>query len=116
MLEHFPHSVNALAFLLKIRVNIKIEGSADIGMTQQDADRLVVAFAFDAAGGETMPQSMKTHFGKAKLLLELIEIAAVCAWLRGCGGVGEDVKVSADNLLQRAYQSQQVARHRNLSD
>ena len=85
-------------------------------MAEEDADGLVVAFALDAAGSETVPEAVETHFGKAQLLLEFVEVATVCTWLRWCGGVSKDVEVSADNLLQRADQGQQVARHGDLPD
>ncbi len=116
LLEQLPHSIDALAFLLQVGVNVEVEGGADVGVAEEDADGLVVAFAFDAAGGKTMPETVEAHFGKAKLLLEFVEVAAICAGLRWRSGVGEDVEVSTDNLFQRADQGQQVARHRDLPD
>jgi len=57
-------------------------------VAEEHANGFVVAFAFDAAGGEAVAESVEAHFGKAELLLEFVEVAAVCAWLSGCGGVG----------------------------
>ena len=58
-------------------MNVEVEGGADVGVAEEDADGLIVAFAFDAAGGKTMPQTVKAHFGKAKLLLEFAFINEV---------------------------------------
>ena len=50
-------------------MNIKIEGSADVGVAKEDADGFVVTFALDAAGGKAVTEAVEAHFGKAKLLL-----------------------------------------------
>ena len=64
-------------------MDIEVQSGADVGMAEEDADGLVVALALNAAGGEAMPQAVETHLGKTQLLLELVEIAAVCARLGG---------------------------------
>ena len=46
-------------------MNIEVQGSADVGVAKEDADGLVVAIALDAAGGETMAETVEAHFGKA---------------------------------------------------
>ena len=82
-------------------MNIEVQSGADIGMTEEDTDCLVVTFALDTAGSEAMAKTVKTHLWKAQLLLKLIEIASVSAWFcRGCR-IGEYIEVTADNLLQR---------------
>lgn len=63
LFEHFPHPFNALTLLLQVRVNIEVQRGADVGMAEEDADGLVVAFALDAAGGEAMPEAVEAHFG-----------------------------------------------------
>lgn len=63
LFEHLPHSVDALALLLQIGVNIEVEGGADVGVAEEDANGLVVAFALDAAGSETVPEAVEAHFG-----------------------------------------------------
>lgn len=70
-------------------------------MTEEDTNSLVVTFALDTAGGEAMAKTVKTHFGKAQLLLKLIEIASVGTWFCGSCRISEYIEVTADNLLQR---------------
>ena len=85
-------------------------------MTKKNTDGFVVAFAFDAAGGETVPKAVKSHLWKPKLLLEFIEVCAVGTGLRGVCGVGENVEVPADYLLQGTDQCQQVTGHGDFPD
>jgi len=40
-------------------VDIEVEGRADLRMAQKDAEGLVVAFAFDAAGREAVAQAVE---------------------------------------------------------
>ena len=82
-------------------MNIEVQCGADIGMTEEDTNSLVVTFALDTAGGEAMAKTVKTHFGKAQLLLKLIEIASVGTWFCGSCRISEYIEVTADNLLQR---------------
>ena len=116
LLEHFSHCFNALSFLLNIWMDIEVEGCADVGVAEENTDGFVVAFALDAASGKTVAEAVEAHFGEAELLLELVEVAAVGAWFRWLCRIGEDVKVSTDNLFQGAHQCQEVASHRNLPD
>ena len=95
---------------------IEIEGGADIGVAEEDADGLVIAFALDASGGEAVPEAVETHFGKAQVPLEFVEVATVCAWLRWRSCVGQDIEITTNYLLQRTDQGKQVARHGNLTD
>ena len=97
-------------------MDIKVESGADIGVAKKDADGFVVAFALYAASSEAVAEAVEAHFGEAELLLELVEVAAVGAWFRWLCRIGEDVKVSTDNLFQGAHKRQKVAGHGNLPD
>lgn len=65
-------------------VDIKIHGRADVGMPQQYAHGLVIAFAFDASGGETVPEGMEFQRRHLKFLHQFLVIIAVCS---GFGGL-----------------------------
>ena len=114
--QHPAHGVDALALLLQIGVDVEVEGGADAGVAEEDADGLVVAFALDAAGGEAVAEAMEAHAGETQPEQETGEVAAVAAGLRGRGGVGEHVEVAPHDLLQGTYQRQQVAGHGDLPD
>ena len=42
-------------------MDVEVEGRGDVGMAENDADGLVVAVAFDAAGGEAVAHKVKCH-------------------------------------------------------
>ena len=80
-------------------------------MTKKYANGLVITLALDAARGEAMPETVETHLGKSKLLLEFIKVAAVCTGFGWCSCVGKDIEVPSDNLLQWTDQGQQIPCH-----
>ena len=84
-------------------MDIEVEGRGDVGMTENDADGLVVAVAFDAACGETMSKSVEFQRRYAKLLHQPHVIVAVGARLNGVRLVVYDVIVAVDHLFQRSY-------------
>ena len=69
-------------------MDIEVQGGADVGVAQENAHGFVVAFAFDAAGGEAVPKAMKPYFGQAELMLERDKISAVLAGLNGFRRIG----------------------------
>ena len=104
LLEHLSHCIDTLLFLLHVGMDIEVESCADVGMTEEYADGLVVAFTLDAAGSEAMAKTVKTHFGKSKFLLEFIEVRPVRSRFCRCGRICEYVIFSAHNFLERADQ------------
>lgn len=64
-------------------MDVEVEGGADAGMAEEGADGLVVATAFDAAGGEAVAQAVELEGGHVELLEELFVVVAVCARFRG---------------------------------
>ena len=54
-------------------------------MAEEDADGLVVAAAFYAAGGEAVAEAMELEVGHAELLHEAFVVVAVCARLDRLG-------------------------------
>lgn len=55
------HLLHATALLLFVGMNVEVEGGADVSVAEEDADGFVVTTAFDAAGCETVAQTMKLH-------------------------------------------------------
>ena len=51
-LQAFKHLIDALFLLFHIRMHIEVEGRADIRMTKNDANGLVVTLAFNASCGK----------------------------------------------------------------
>ena len=47
--------VEATLFLVEIGVYVKIERGRDVGVAQNHAHGLIIAFALDAAGGKSVP-------------------------------------------------------------
>lgn len=64
LLEHLSHCVDTLLFLLHVGMDIEVESCADVGMAEEDADGLIVAFTLDAAGGEAVAETVEAHFRK----------------------------------------------------
>ena len=114
--QHLPHGLNALTLLLYIGMDIEVERGADVGVAEENADGFVVAFALNTTGGEAVPEAVKAHFWETQLVLELVEVCAICARFCWFSRVGENIEVSTDNLFQRAHQRQEVTGHGNLPD
>ena len=83
-------------------MHVEIEGSAYVGVPEEDTDGFVVAFALNAAGGKAVAKAVEAHFGKAQLLLELVEVRAICAGFCWLSGIGEDEEIPPEYLLQGA--------------
>lgn len=94
---------------------VKVKRRADIGVAEEDADGLVVAFPLDAAGGERVPQAVETYLLQVQFLQQPVEVATVRAGLCGHAVVRHDKEVPPDDLLQRADHREQPPRHRYLS-
>ena len=87
-------------------MDVEVEGCGDVGVAEDDADGLVIAVAFDAAGGEAVTQPVEFQRRYAELFHQLHIVVAVGARLYGLRFVAYDVVVAVDNLLQRSYHSQ----------
>ena len=85
-------------------------------MTEEDTDGFIVTFALNAAGSKAVAETMKAHFGKTQLVLEFVEVGAIGAGFGGRGSICENKEITADYLLQGAYQRQEVTGHWNLPD
>ena len=60
ILLQLPGSLVYAALLEReVRVNVEIKGGVDIGVAQQGTHGFVVAAAFYAAGGKTVPEPVK---------------------------------------------------------
>lgn len=76
-------------------------------MTEDDADGLVVAVAFDAAGSEAVAQTVEFQRRYAELFHQLHVVVAVGTRLNGLRLVAYDVVVAVDHLLQGSYHCHQ---------
>ena len=50
--QRFEHFVDAFFLLVHIRVNVKVECCADVGMAQNYTNGLIVTLAFNASCGK----------------------------------------------------------------
>ena len=93
-------------------MDIEVEGRADLRMTKEDAEGLVVAFAFDAAGREAVAQAVELEFRHAELSHETVVIIAVCARFDGLGRVRENIETIAYQPLEGPQNVAHVLRDR----
>lgn len=84
-------------------MDVEVEGRGDVGMAENDADGLVVAVAFDAAGGEAVAQSVEFQRRYAELFHQFYVVVAVSSRFNGLRFVAYDVVVVVDYLLQWSY-------------
>lgn len=86
--EAFEHGGDAALFLFVVGMDVEVERGADVGMAEEDADRLIITAGLNAASSETMAQSMKLDERYMKRGEKLAVIVAIGAWLGGFGAVG----------------------------
>lgn len=99
LLQCAEHTVDTSLFLLHIRMDIEVERDADVGMPQQNAHSLIVAFAFDAARSETVPQTVKFHRRQAERQYESFVIVPVGARFGRLWLVCQNVEISVHYFL-----------------
>lgn len=63
-------------------MDIQIQSSPYVRMSEQGADSLVVALALNASGGEAVPECMEFHMRDAEPLQEPVVIIPVCPRFR----------------------------------
>ena len=81
LLHESKRFIQTLLLLLQIRMNVQIQCSPDVRMTQQHANCLVVTIALDTSGRKTMPQSVELDFRYPELAHQRFVIVAVSPWL-----------------------------------
>ena len=59
--QAFEHSVNTAFLLVKVGMDVEVEGCGDISMSKQDTDGFTIAARFDATRSETMSQAMEFY-------------------------------------------------------
>ena len=59
--QAFEHSINTAFLLVKVGMDIEIEGCGDISMSKQDTDGFTIAARFDATRSKTMSQAMEFY-------------------------------------------------------
>ena len=76
-------------------------------MSQQHADGLIVASGFDAAGGETVAQTVIFQLRDIETFHQTVVIIAVCAGLCRTFVICQHIEVLIDYLFQRFDHGQQ---------
>lgn len=57
--EEFVQAVETAFLLVDVGVDVKIECRCHVGVSEDDADRLIVAAALDTSGGKGMPHCVE---------------------------------------------------------
>ena len=96
------HLLNGAALGGEVGVDVEVEGGGDGTVAEEGGDGLVVAAAFDAAGGEAVPQGVEADGRNVEPPQELAEVCPIVAGLHRGGGVGDDVMVGPHDLDERA--------------
>ena len=99
LLQCAEHTVDTSLFLLHIRMDIEVERGADVGMPQQNAHSLIVAFAFDAARSETVTKAVKFHQRQAERLHELFVVVSIGARFCRLRFIRQDIEISVHDLF-----------------
>ena len=81
-------------------MDIEVEGSGDVGMSEDDADSLVVAVAFYAARGEAVAQPVEFQRRYAERFHQLHIVVSVGSRLYRLRFVAYHVVVAVDHLFQ----------------
>ena len=87
-------------------MDVEVEGRGDVGMAENDADGLVVAVAFDAAGGEAVAQSVEFQRRYAELFHQFYVVVAVSSRFNGLRFVAYDVVVVVDRSEEHTSELQ----------
>ena len=59
--QAFEHSVNTAFLLVKVGMDVEIEGCGDVGVTEEDADGFAVTAGFDTTRSKTMTQAVELY-------------------------------------------------------
>ena len=97
-------------------MDIEVEGGTDVGMTEEDADGLVVAVALNAPGGKAVAKAMKPHLRKFQIIEKLLEEDPISPRLDRHCPIRQHIKIASDYLLERFDEREQVFRHGNVPD
>ena len=107
------HLFDAALLLFHVGMDVEVEGGADVGMAEEDADGLVVAAALDAAGGEAVAQAVELEPWHAEAEHQLVVVVAVGAGLGRPLGIREDICTAVDSCQERTEHLAELARDRN---
>lgn len=91
-------------------MDVEVQRGADAGMAQEGADRLVVAVALDAAGGEAVTEGVEIQARQVQLFQQAQVKLAVGIGLFGDERAGDDVAVGRNYSFYRRYQYPQLGR------
>ena len=94
-------------------MDVEVEGGADVGVAEEDADGLVVAAALDAAGGEAVAEAVELEPWHAEAEHQLVVVVAVGAGLGRPLGIREDICTAVDSCQERTEHLAKLARDRN---
>ena len=92
-LKGLGDAVYAAAFVGEAGVDVEVHGGGDGGVAKDYRNGFVVAFAFDAAGGETVTQGVETGAAYVQAAEKSLEIIPIVARFQGFGAVGNDIEV-----------------------
>ena len=87
-LEDLHHLLNALAFSLHVRMDIKVHCSSDIGMTKERTQGLVVAVGFYASRSKCVPEAVNLSWRQLQGVGDPPEIVPESLGIRGGGSSG----------------------------
>ena len=96
-------------------MDVEVQGRADVCMTEDDADGLVVAVALDAACGEAMSQAVKLDNRYSELFQQASVVVAVGSRLSRSAVVGEDVERAVHHFQKWCEQLVKFGRERNFA-
>ena len=97
-------------------MDIEVEGRADIGMSENGADSLIVAAALDAHSGETVAQAVELDMRNAEPFQHTAVIVAVSPRFSRTEASCEDVAVGVIRLGAAFKQCFQFGYDRNVPD
>lgn len=107
------HLFDAALLLFHVGMDVEVEGGADVGMAEEDADGLVVAAALDAAGGEAVAEAVELEPWHAEAEHQFVVVVAVGAGLGRPLGIREDICTAVDPCQERPEHLAELARNRN---
>lgn len=105
--------VDASFLMVDVGMYVQVERSADIGVAQQGTHGFVVAAAFYAAGGETVPEPVKADERQPQRAHQPLEVGAEDGGLGGFGTAGEHEVPGIGPSFQGSQLRNQLGRKRD---
>ena len=95
------HPLNTPFLFLVVGMDVEVHRRRDVGVPKDHADGLDGIFAFDATGGEAMPEAVEFEVWDVQFLNHLLVVIPVDARLDGFLVVTKDEKILVDDFHQR---------------